>query len=190
MEQVKNVTSSTIKITEEEIQQYRLRLREIGRNLYGTRLNTVKSENVDLKYKDDCKENRNQLKRPIKKYFIESVEILSFDLIKSPDGEIQVQINNDPDLKISLRGEKNRFIEPTTEQDVLNAMTEFDTKGTVKFFTDYALVKKIVVSENKRHKAYLDELAESFMNQASVLENINNIEEANYEAYNKSLALQ
>ena len=49
MENVKNTTSGSITITEEEIQQNRLRIREIGRNLCGTRMICVKSENVDLK---------------------------------------------------------------------------------------------------------------------------------------------
>ena len=187
MENVKNTTSGSITITEEEIQQNRLRIREIGRNLCGTRMICVKSENVDLKYKDNAKNGLNQLRRPIKKYFIESVDVLSVSTIKSPDGEIQVQINSDPELKVSLRSEKNRFMDATTEQEVLGAMDEFDTKGTIRFFTDYELVKKIVVAENKRHEDYLNELAESFMNQASVLKSINTIEDANYAAYMKSL---
>ena len=187
VENVKNTTSGSITITEEEIQQNRLRIREIGRNLCGTRMICVKSENVDLKYKDNAKNGLNQLRRPIKKYFIESVDVLSVSTIKSPDGEIQVQINNDPELKVSLRSEKNRFMDATTEQEVLGAMDEFDTKGTIRFFTDYELVKKIVVAENKRHEDYLNELAESFMNQASVLKSINTIEDANYAAYMKSL---
>ena len=77
MENVKNTTSGSITITEEEIQQNRLRIREIGRNLCGTRMICVKSENVDLKYKDNAKNGLNQLRRPIKKYFIESVDVLS-----------------------------------------------------------------------------------------------------------------
>ena len=32
-------------------------------------------------------------------------------------------------------------MDATTEQEVLGAMDEFDTKGTIRFFTDYELVK-------------------------------------------------
>jgi len=185
MENLKNTIVSEAVLSNEEANQFRLRLTKIGSTIYGKRVVCVRSDNTDLKYKDNTKEGINQLKRPIKKYFSESIDVISLEPLRSPDGELCIVVNHRPELKFPVRGEMPKFIN-ATEQDVLNAIGDFEARGTVQFFTDIELVNRVVISENERHAKFLQDLAEDFMNQATALDAINKIEKRNYDEYVKS----
>lgn len=175
--------------TEQEMMTYAPQLREYGK-VSGLAICCVKSDNIDLKYKE--KRNANSINElctniPVKKYFVESFIVGGFQLKKAANGSPVIMFNGRSALTFPLSADTNETLLSATESEIHDAIREFEATGKVKFFTDIKLCTKVAQSLNEMNSDQLNKLAESLMNQASSLSTLNKTMSASLNEYMKTL---
>ena len=175
--------------TEQETKNYATLARAYN-GLMGMQICCVKSDNLDLKYKE--KKNANSIASlctniPVKKYFVESFTVLGIQLDKAANGSPVIIFNERSELTFPLSTDTTDSLLNATRASVNEAITEFEATGKVKFFTDIALCTQVVTELNGINADYVDKFVESLMNQASSLRTLNKSMETELDAYMKSL---
>lgn len=173
--------------TESELKMYTPLLRQFGA-LAGFKICTVKSDNIDLKYKE--KRNANNISNlttniPVKKYFVESFLIVGIALDKQANGNAVIVFNNDDSLRFPLSQDTCDTIIRATKKDINDAIREYeDSKGEkIRFFTDIELCTKVAMELNKSNVDALNDLADSLMNQASSIGTLNDSMKSDLDSY-------
>lgn len=177
--------------TEAELNMYAPQLRKFN-GVTGFKICTVKSDNIDLKYKE--KRNMNNISSlttniPVRKYFVESFMVIAIKLDKLANGTPVVIFNENPDLTFPLSADACSALLHVTKKDVNDAIREFeDSKGEkVKFFTDIKLCVQVVNELNKLSKDALETLAETLMNQSCSLQTIIDAQTDDLDKYLKTI---
>lgn len=173
--------------TDAELKMWTPQLRRFGK-ITGFVICTVKSDNIDLRYKE--KRNANNIANittniPVKKYFVESFPVLGVMLDKQANGNAVVVFNNDDKLRFPLTPDAVNGIINATKKDVNEAIREYeDSKGEkVRFFTDIELCTQVAMELNASNKEALDNFAEALMNQSSSLKSLNDSMKADLDSY-------
>lgn len=163
--------------TEAELKLYAPQLRQFG-STYGFMICTVKSDNIDLKYKE--KRNANNIANlttniPVKKYYVERFIITALKLDKQANGNPVIIFNENDNLRFPLSNDTCDSLLHVTKKEINDAIREYeDTKGEkVKFFTDIALCTQVVTELNQSNADALNTLAETVMTQADSLKTLN-----------------
>ena len=175
--------------TEQETRSYAPMMRAYN-GVMGMKICCVKSDNIDLKYKE--KKNANTIASlctniPVKKYFVESFTVLGIALSKAANGSPVIIFNNQPELTFPLSSDTTDSLLNATRTSINEAITEFETTGKVKFFTDIALCTQVAQELNDMNADSIDKFVESLMNQSSSLRTLNKSMSSELDEYNKSL---
>lgn len=172
---------------ETEIKMHTPLLRQFGR-VTGFTICTIKSDNIDLKYKE--KRNANNIANlttniPVKKYFVEAFPVLGIKLDKSANGNAVVVFNDDDNLRFTLSQDSCDSILHATKKSINKAIEEYEeSKGEkVKFFTDIELCTEVATDLNTENAEALNKLAEILMNQASAISTLNTSMKADLDSY-------
>lgn len=158
-------------------------------NLIGKKLFTVKSEPADLAWNDKIKNNSPlRLVKPIMKYMIESIEIISVGLVVAPDNStLLIELNNDPILQFKLTPAK--FCEVT--MDKIKEAIQFNEKKEVGrtpcFFRDANTLTEQVNRLNALEASKCDEVAEEMLSMSKMLVDLNKLQADASERYYEEL---
>lgn len=175
--------------TEQETRNYAPMMRAYN-GVIGMKICCVKSDNIDLKYKE--KKNANTIASlctniPVKKYFVESFTVLGIALSKAANGSPIIIFNGQPELTFPLSSDTTDSLLNATRASVNEAITEFEATGKVKFFTDINLCTQVAQELNEMNADAIDKFVESLMNQSSSLRTLNKSMTSELDEYNKSL---
>lgn len=171
------------KFTEQEVLQHAATLKSF-KSLMGIKICCVKSDNLDLRYKEKKMSGEMCTLKPIKKYFTESFMITGIALDKLSNGKPVIVFNNSQQLTFPLTKEPNAIV-VATRDDVNNAIREWEEEGKVKFFSDLSLVNEVVEQLNETNRQDLIKFSEELINQAMSLETLNKTEKTNLDNYMK-----
>ena len=169
------------------IGRYRATIETWG--ILGKKLFTVKCEPADLQYNDKIKNNNPlRLVKPIMKYFIESIEIISTRLIVAPDNStLLIELNNDPSLQFKLVPAK--FCEVT--MDKIKEAIQFNEKKEVGrtpiFFRDCNTLTDQVNRLNALEAQKCDDVAEEMLSLSKMLNDLNKLQADANERYYEEL---
>ena len=173
--------------TETELKMYAPQLRQFGK-VTGFVICTVKSDNIDLKYKE--KRNANNIANlttnvPVKKYYVESFMVVGIALDKQANGSPVVVFNGDDKLRFPLSQDTCDNILRATKKSINEAIREYEeSKGEkVKFFTDLELCTEVATELNVSNAEALNNLAESLMNQANSIQTVNATMKSDLDSY-------
>ena len=175
--------------TEQETRSYAPMMRAYN-GVMGMKICCVKSDNIDLKYKE--KKNANTIASlctniPVKKYFVESFTVLGIALSKAANGSPVVIFNDQSELTFPLSPDTTDSLLNATRTSINEAITEFEATGKVRFFTDIALCTQVAQELNDMNADSIDKFVESLMNQSSSLRTLNKSMSSELDEYNKSL---
>lgn len=184
-------TNLLSQFTDAELKLYAPQLRQFN-GVAGFVICTVKSDNIDLKYKE--KRNLNNLSNlttniPVKKYFVESFPIIAFKLDKQANGNPVVIFNEDDNLRFPLSTDTCSSLLRATKKDVNEAIREFEeTRGEkVKFFTDVELCTAVANELNEASIDAINKLAETLLNQSAAIDTLNKQMESDLKSYLTSI---
>lgn len=184
-----NVTATNpCGLTAEELKQMRIKFIGIGQTLYGRRVCYPVSDNLDLNYgrKEKGEISGLRLSSPLKKYYIESVDILEARPVTTANGKTVIEFNHDPNLQFPLSADITDIVKAEAK-DVHAAIKQFEQTGQKTFFCNVQMVTDTITSLNRSNikdiEAFIDELA----NQGSSLESLNNILIEDTASYYKSI---
>jgi hypothetical protein len=142
------------------------------RELFGSELFVVKTDNAMLDYNEKKKQGcREILISPIKKFFIESIFVSSISFIKRPN-DIAICFNDDPELTFG----RNEDLTKATNDNVLNAIEESKNKDCCKMiFSEPEKLLTLVNSYNKGEEATINAAIKSLTEQLETLNQINKL---------------
>lgn len=160
-------------ISTAEAEQYRSQLLKIG-NLYGKRIVIPMSDYVDLKHAEKMRNGDNMLTQPIRKYYVETVDILSLTPLRRPDNVIVIIVNGNEKLRFPLTSTPV-LLEKKNLQDVFNAFKLHEGTGEITPFSDVQLVTDACNEMNCSNAKKLRELADEYLQQASAIDSINDV---------------
>lgn len=173
--------------TDSELKSNTPLLRQFGR-ITGYTICTVKSDNIDLQYKE--KRNANNIANlttniPVKKYYVESFPVVGVRLDKVANGNVVVVFNDDDNLRFPLSQDSCNTILHATKKSINAAIEEYEqSKGEkVKFFTDIELCTQVAMELNASNMDSLNKLAETLMNQASSIQTLNSSMKSDLDSY-------
>lgn len=175
-------------LSAEELKQVRIKLIGIGKALYGRRVCYPLSDNLDLNYgrKEKGEVGGLRLATPLKKYYIESCDITTVDIVTTANGKTVIEFNHDANLQFPLSAEVTDMVKPEAK-DVHAAILEFENTGRKTFFTNVQMVTDTIAQLNRSNikdiEAFVDELTE----QAVSLESLNKIVVDETKAYYTSI---
>lgn len=175
-------------LSAEELKQVRIKLIGIGKALYGRRVCYPVSDNLDLNYgrKEKGEVAGLRLAVPLKKYYVESCDITTVDIVTTANGKTVIEFNHDANLQFPLSAEVSDMVKPEAK-DVHAAIMEFEATGRKTFFTNVQMVTDTIAQLNRSNikdiETFIDELTE----QAVSLESLNKILIDDTNAYYKSM---
>ena len=177
-----------VEITESEMNQFRPKLIKFNSLLLGRRLIIPLSDNLDLNYKAKIKGDAEGLctNKPLKKYYTETVDIVSSALAKNPDGKLVVIFNGDPKLQYALTGDTSAVMN-ATPQNVNDAILEYESNGTKTPFYDVRLVTEHLEGLNKLTIQAIDKFIDELACQSQALTNINKLAKTDMDEYLNSI---
>lgn len=186
--EAKETFKMPVEITENEMNQFRPKLIKFTGLLLGRRLIIPLSDNLDLKYKAKVKGDIEGLYtgKPLKKYYTETVDIVSSALSKNPDGKLVVIFNGDPKLQFPLTGDTSEIIN-ATPQNINDAILEYEANGTKTPFYDVRLVTEHLEGLNKMTMQSIEKFVDELASQSQALSNINKIAKNDMEEYLNSI---
>lgn len=155
---------------------------------FGAQLYTLKSTNIDPNYVKESKEGANGLRRPIKKYTIQPIDIIGIELAEDANGDFVIQFNGDSDLRFPARSPE--FKKPTA-QVVKEAIEAQRANSNAKpiFFTDRESLYKEISSLNKNNYVLYQNLVSKFSKEMVAMEGIMKAEDAVHNEYMRSCTL-
>lgn len=146
-------------------------------NLIGKRIFTVKSEAADLEYNDQVKNgDPTRTVEPIRKYFLESVDITSCQVKVLPDNAtLVIELNGDANLQFRLKPAKFEevTIEKIKECIEANANTPSVTGREPIFFRDSEKLTAQIKKLNAFEQEKADKIAEKMIAIADFLKTLN-----------------
>ena len=158
-------------------------------NILGKKLFTVKAEPADKSYYDKVKNNDPaRLVKPIMMYVIESIEIMSVNLVVAPDNStILVELNNDPSLQYKLAPAK--FCEVTMDKikEAIALNEKPEVGRSPLFFRDCNALTEQVNRLNDLESQKAAEVAEQLVNITNMLKNLNKIQIDSNDRYYEEL---
>ena len=176
-----------LEFTESELNQYRAVLAIYGQ-YYGKKVVSPLSENLDLDHAEKEKKNINpRFAKAIKKFFTKSYTLTSFDLTRNANGKVCITINHDPQLTFPLVANDKPTMLESSEEAITNALIQHQTNGKITFFTDLEKVNEVITNLNEQNARDLEDFADSCVNFASALRNINTAERQSVTDYLNSL---
>lgn len=180
-------TIKNMEFTENELSQFRAVLGIYG-TYYGKKVVSPLSENLDLDHTEKEKKNVNpRFAKAIKKFFTKSYTLTSFDLTRNANGKVCIIINHDPQLTFPLVSNDKPSIMENTEEAINNALIQHQSTGKITFFTDLEKVNEVIESLNEQNAKDLEDFADSCINHANALRQINSAEKAAVKEYYNSL---
>lgn len=148
-------------------------------SILGKKLFTVKSEPADLKWNDKIRNNDClRLVKPIMKYIIESIEIISTRLVVAPDNStLLIELNNDPSLQFKLVPAK--FCEVTIDKikEAIQFNEKHEAGRTPIFFRDCNALTNQVNRLNAIEAQKCDDIAEEMLAMSKMLGDLNKTQE-------------
>lgn len=177
----------TLEFTESELNQYRAVLGIYGQ-YYGKKVVSPLSENLDLDYNEKEKKGINpRFAKAVKKFFTKAYTLTSFDLTRNANGKVCITINHDPQLTFPLVANDKPTMLESSEEAINNALIQHQTTGKITFFTDLEKVNEVITNLNEQNARDLEDFADSCVNFASSLRNINKAESQSVKDYLNSL---
>lgn len=158
-------------------------------NLMGKKLFTVKAVPADISYNDKIRDNSPlRLIKPIMKYMIESIEIISTEVVVAPDNStLLIEINHNSSLQFKLV--PATFSEVT--MDKIKEAIDFNDKKEIGrtpcFFRDCVALTEQVNRLNALEAAKCDEVAESMLNMSKMLGELNKLHTDSCDRYYEEL---
>jgi hypothetical protein len=174
--------------TEVEIAQMRCKIMAFNRLLAGRRLVIPLSDNLDLNYK---RKKAGEiaglvLDKPMKKYYIETVDLLTTDIVRLANGKVVIEFNGDEKLQFDLKTSPND-ITTATPKDVNDAILEYEATGNKRFFWNAQMVTDVVTGLNKSNLKDIEAMIDELSSQGCALEQINKVTSEDTAAYYKSI---
>lgn len=149
----------------------------------------VTVDNVDLGHKE--KELNNQHPRlviPLKKYMVNTATIISTELI--PMGEdLMLELNHKPELRARITNGNFELFAESNVSSVEEAVNRAATGQPPLFFTDRKKLTTEVNFRNKTEMQKAEELANSFLQQMTVLKDLIKIQDSDCEEYYKQYGI-
>ena len=192
METMTNSKESIFKVpgnfTETEIAQMRCKIMAFNRLLAGRRLVIPLSDNLDLNYKRKKSGELNGLvlDKPMKKYFVETVDLLTTDIVRLANGKVVMEFNGDEKLQFDLKMSTEDIVSATAK-DVNDAILEYEATGRKRFFWNAKMVTEVITSLNESNLKDINDMIDELSNQGCALEQINKLTRDDTKAYYDSI---
>ena len=146
--------------------------------IIGKKLFTVRATPVDLNWNDKIKNNDPlRLVKPIMKYSIESIEVISTALRVAPDNStLLIELNENTNLQFKLAPAK--FCEVTLDKikEAIASNENKETGRTPIFFRDSNALTSQVNRLNDLEKAKCDQIAEEMLAMSQALSDLNKLQ--------------
>lgn len=184
-----NVTATNpCGLTAEELKQVRVKFIGIGQALYGRRVCYPISSNLDLNHirKEKGEIEGLRLHKPLKKYYVEAVDILEARPVTTATGKTVIEFNHDPNLQFPLSADLTDIIKAEAK-DVHSAIKQFEQTGQKTFFCNVQMVTDTVTQLNRSNIKDIETFVDELTEQAVALESLNKILIEDNNAYYKSI---
>ena len=160
-------------------------------NIIGKKLFTVSAAPVDLAWSDKIKNaTETRLIKPIMKYMIESIEIVSATLRVLPDNStLVIELNENPDLQYQVKPLEfaNVTLDKIKEAIEYNKEKERGGKAPI-FFNDCEMLTKQVNKLNQLEKEKAGTIAQELLDQRKALEELIKIQINESDRYYEELS--
>lgn len=153
----------------------------------GRRLVFPVSSNLDLEYNKRVANGENCLRNPIKKYYLETVDLLGVLPVKMEHtGEIQIEFNGNPKLRFPLV--KPDFQSVTTVS-ICEAIKKYEDTGEVTFYSDIDKAMNEIQAMNGSSIRLLDKYITEFSMMSTALRDITKIMRESQASYLQQLGV-
>lgn len=157
--------------------------------LLGKTICFITVDNVDLSHKE--KELNNEHPRlvvPLKKYMVNTTTIISTELITMGE-DLMLELNHDSKLRARITSGNFELFANGDINTVEEAVNRATTGQTPLFFTDRKKLTEEVNFRNNVEAQKAEELANSFLQQMTVLKDLIKIQNSDCEDYYKQYGL-
>lgn len=174
--------------TETEIAQMRVKIMAFNRLLAGRRLVIPLSDNLDLNYKRKKSGEMSGLvlDKPMKKYYVETVDLLTTDIVRLANGKVVIEFNGDEKLQFDLKMSTDDIVSASAK-DVNDAILEYEATGRKRFFWNAKMVTEVITSLNESNLKDINDMIDELSNQGCSLEQINKLTRDDTKAYYDSI---
>lgn len=174
--------------SQQEINEMRGKVIAFGRALVGRRLAIPMSDNLSLYHKKRAAGDAPGLflGNPMKKYFIETVDLFNVDIVRTANEKIVIMFNNDEKLQFNLRASIDSVIK-ATPADIHEAIKNYEATGEKSFFWDVRMVTDVITQLNKSNYTDINNFINELVNDGANLEQLNKIITDDTTNYYKSI---
>lgn len=158
-------------------------------SLLGKTICFITVDNVDLGHKEKELNNEHpRLVTPLKKFMVNTATIMATELI--PMGEdLMLELNHNPELRARITNGNFELFADSSVGTVEEAVNRATTGQPPLFFTDRKKLTTEVNFRNKTEMQKAEELANSFLQQMTVLKDLIKIQDSECEDYYKQYGL-
>jgi hypothetical protein len=176
------------KFTQSEIANLRSKIVAFGQTLIGRRIVCPICDNLDLNYLRKVNREITGLttNKPLKKCMVETVDILSVDIVKNVNDQVMIQFNGDPELQFDLKSDITNITAATTD-DVHEALRKYAATKERTPFYNVKMVTDVVTAENNNTRNLIISMVDELMSQGASLEVINKATQDDTQSYYESL---
>ena len=182
------INAQTMQKIEARLRNSRQLVSNLG-SLLGKTICFITVDNVDLGHKE--KELNNEHPRlviPLKKFMVNTATIVSTELI--PMGEdLMLELNHNSELRARITNGNFELFADSNVNTVEEAINRATTGKPPVFFTDRKKLTTEVNFRNKTEMQKAEELANSFLQQMTVLKDLIKIQDSDCEDYYKQYGL-
>lgn len=156
----------------------------MAQTLFGKSIQRIVRRNVDADYNEKKRKGEDNLLliKPLRLYAIETIVVSSLAVVATPNDDCMIQINNDDSLMFPITDAA--IAEPTNDQ-MIDALENFEDGKNPKYFADYAGVCSKVLAWNEAETARGEAAMNDLVKQIAAIRKANEAENSAFKAYEK-----